>query len=220
MDLGEVVGADDHARFIGEDARRRLRGKLVLVHEAEGQVDLPALPLAEAQELPALVADQHAHPDGELLGGVGLGLLHEDLSSHGVVVHRLVGKRREVLRPLERVHVVRDLQNGVEDVLTHLDLALLAPEVVELRPQDRVTIITYASGEKLVLPPTPGSNKEAILSVVNALQGFRYVFLLFLGMIITKHRGHLLEEEGGHKALVQKSIGIILIFIGTVILFI
>ena len=40
----------------------------------------------------------------------------------------------------------------------------------QLRPQDRVTIITYASGEKLVLPPTPGSNKDAILSVVNALQ--------------------------------------------------
>lgn len=58
------------------------------------------------------------------------------------------------------------------------------------------------------------------ISIVNALQGFRYVFLLFLGMIITKHRGHLLEEEGGRKALVQKSIGIILIFIGTVILFI
>ena len=39
-----------------------------------------------------------------------------------------------------------------------------------LRPQDKVTLITYASGEKLVLPPTSGANKNAILAAVNSLQ--------------------------------------------------
>ena len=39
-----------------------------------------------------------------------------------------------------------------------------------LRAQDKVTLITYASGEKLVLPPTSGANKNAILAAVNSLQ--------------------------------------------------
>lgn len=40
----------------------------------------------------------------------------------------------------------------------------------QLRPQDRVTLITYASGEKLILPPTSGRDKDAILQAINALQ--------------------------------------------------
>mgnify|MGYP006355256333 FL=1 len=40
----------------------------------------------------------------------------------------------------------------------------------QLRPQDKVTIITYASGEKLVLEPTAGNQKDKILSVINELQ--------------------------------------------------
>ena len=40
----------------------------------------------------------------------------------------------------------------------------------QLRPQDKVTLVTYASGEKLVLPPTPGDQKAAILRAINALQ--------------------------------------------------
>ncbi len=40
----------------------------------------------------------------------------------------------------------------------------------QLRPQDKVTLITYASGEKLVLPPTSGSRKEVILRAINELQ--------------------------------------------------
>lgn len=40
----------------------------------------------------------------------------------------------------------------------------------QLRAQDKVTIITYASGEKLVLEPTAGNQKDKILAVINALQ--------------------------------------------------
>ena len=40
----------------------------------------------------------------------------------------------------------------------------------QLRPQDKVTLITYASGEKLVLPPTSGRDKGTILRAVNQLQ--------------------------------------------------
>ena len=40
----------------------------------------------------------------------------------------------------------------------------------QLRPQDKVTLITYASGEKLVLPPTSGKEKDTILRAINELQ--------------------------------------------------
>ena len=40
----------------------------------------------------------------------------------------------------------------------------------QLRPQDKVTLITYASGEELVLPPTSGDNKDEILRTINKLQ--------------------------------------------------
>ncbi len=40
----------------------------------------------------------------------------------------------------------------------------------QLRVQDKVTIITYASGEKLVLEPTSGDQKDKILAVINGLQ--------------------------------------------------
>lgn len=40
----------------------------------------------------------------------------------------------------------------------------------QLRAQDKVTIITYASGEKLVLEPTSGEQKEKILAVINGLR--------------------------------------------------
>lgn len=39
----------------------------------------------------------------------------------------------------------------------------------QLRPQDKLTIITYSSGEKLVLPSTSGSEKDKILRVINSL---------------------------------------------------
>ncbi len=40
----------------------------------------------------------------------------------------------------------------------------------QLRPQDKVTIITYASGEQLLLPPTAGNQKQTILRAINGLQ--------------------------------------------------
>jgi uncharacterized membrane protein len=58
------------------------------------------------------------------------------------------------------------------------------------------------------------------ISIVNGLQGFRYVFLLLFSLFLTKKRRHLIEEESGRHILTQKSFGIILIFIGTVLLFI
>ncbi|SPL70400.1 vWA domain-containing protein [Acinetobacter stercoris] len=40
----------------------------------------------------------------------------------------------------------------------------------QLRPQDKVTLITYASGEKLVLETTSGNQKDKILRVINGLR--------------------------------------------------
>lgn len=39
----------------------------------------------------------------------------------------------------------------------------------QLRPQDKVTIVSYSSGEKLVLPPTAGDEKNKILKAINQL---------------------------------------------------
>lgn len=38
-----------------------------------------------------------------------------------------------------------------------------------LRPQDRITLVTYAGSTRVALPPTPGSDKAAIASAIDAL---------------------------------------------------
>lgn len=38
-----------------------------------------------------------------------------------------------------------------------------------LRPQDRITLVTYASGTRVVLPPTPGSDKAVIAAAIDSL---------------------------------------------------
>lgn len=40
----------------------------------------------------------------------------------------------------------------------------------QLRAQDKVTIVTYSSGEKVALSPTSGADKDKILNVINQLQ--------------------------------------------------
>lgn len=57
------------------------------------------------------------------------------------------------------------------------------------------------------------------ISVVSSLQGFRYVFLLFFSLLVSKKRGHLLRENNQHHIFTQKSFGIALIFLGTIFLF-
>lgn len=58
------------------------------------------------------------------------------------------------------------------------------------------------------------------ISIVNGLQGFRYVFLLCFSLFLSKKRRHLIAEDHESGAFTQKSFGIVLIFIGTVLLFI
>lgn len=42
--------------------------------------------------------------------------------------------------------------------------------VQQLRAQDRLSIVTYASGEAIALPPTSGREKATILAAINSLQ--------------------------------------------------
>jgi Ca-activated chloride channel family protein len=42
--------------------------------------------------------------------------------------------------------------------------------VAQLRPQDRITLVAYAGSAGLVLPPTSGSDKEAILAALGRLE--------------------------------------------------
>lgn len=58
------------------------------------------------------------------------------------------------------------------------------------------------------------------IPVINSLQGFRYVFLLLFSLFLSKKRRHLIEEESHYDIISQKSFGIVLIFLGTIFLFI
>lgn len=58
------------------------------------------------------------------------------------------------------------------------------------------------------------------ISIINGLQGFRYVFLLSFGMLLSKKRKHLISEDTRNQIVSQKSFGVLLIFIGTALLFI
>jgi uncharacterized membrane protein len=58
------------------------------------------------------------------------------------------------------------------------------------------------------------------IPVINSLQGFRYVFVLFMGYLLSLHGRHLMKEATDRQAFIQKTAGIILIFLGTLFLFI
>ncbi len=58
------------------------------------------------------------------------------------------------------------------------------------------------------------------ISVINGLQGFRYIFLLVFSLFLSKKRKHLIDEENHRSVISQKSFGVILIFLGTIFLFI
>jgi uncharacterized membrane protein len=58
------------------------------------------------------------------------------------------------------------------------------------------------------------------ISVINGLQGFRYIFLLFFSLFLSKKRRHMIAEDDDSRTFTQKSFGIILIFIGTILLFV
>ncbi len=57
------------------------------------------------------------------------------------------------------------------------------------------------------------------IPLINSLQGFRYVFLFIGALFLSKRMKHLLEEGVSHKVLIQKICGLILIVLGTLILF-
>jgi uncharacterized membrane protein len=58
------------------------------------------------------------------------------------------------------------------------------------------------------------------VSVINALQGFRYVFLFLIALFLSKKGRHILDEDVNGQAVKEKVLAIILIFVGTLILFI
>lgn len=61
--------------------------------------------------------------------------------------------------------------SGSMDSPNKLDLVKKTLRILadQLRPQDRVTIVTYASGEQVALTPTSGKDKDKILNVINRL---------------------------------------------------
>ena len=58
------------------------------------------------------------------------------------------------------------------------------------------------------------------IPIVNALQGFRYAFVLLLGLIISRRHSHIISETTNNSEVMQKTFGLILIVFGTVLLFV
>lgn len=56
------------------------------------------------------------------------------------------------------------------------------------------------------------------VSLINALQGTQYVFLLFIVIILARKFPHVIEEEIGRGVMVQKMIGVILVSLGLYLL--
>lgn len=56
------------------------------------------------------------------------------------------------------------------------------------------------------------------ITLVNALEGVKYIFLLLLVFIISKFRPTILQEETTFFVLLQKTIAIALIFLGILLL--
>lgn len=72
----------------------------------------------------------------------------------------------------------------------------------QLRPQDKVTIVTYASGEDLALAPTSGADKDKILKVIHRLKA---------GGATSGERAIQLAYEQAQKSYIQGGINRILI---------
>lgn len=91
---------------------------------------------------------------------------------HRLLLVGLQGRRMKMvdLPPNNLVFLI-DVSGSMEEPnklpLVKQGLSLL---VEQLRPQDRVAIVVYAGNAGLVLPSTPGSQKGAILSAINALE--------------------------------------------------
>ncbi len=58
------------------------------------------------------------------------------------------------------------------------------------------------------------------IPLVDGLAGFRYLFLFFIALLLSHNYSHVLKEEVDKHVFIQKIISMILIFAGTVILFI
>lgn len=72
----------------------------------------------------------------------------------------------------------------------------------QLRPQDKVTIVTYASGEDLALAPTSGAEKDKILKVIHRLKA---------GGATSGERAIQLAYEQAEKSYIKAGINRILI---------
>ncbi|HRO57652.1 MAG TPA: VWA domain-containing protein [Burkholderiaceae bacterium] len=79
-------------------------------------------------------------------------------------------RSREMLPPANLVFLV-DVSGSMNSAdklpLLKSSLKLLAER---LRPQDRISLVTYASGTQLVLPPTTGTEKASIVNAIDALR--------------------------------------------------
>ncbi len=89
---------------------------------------------------------------------------------HKLVQIGLQGKQLQTLQPSNLVFLV-DVSGSMQPPnklpLVKQSLCLL---VNQLSPQDKVTMVVYAGNAGLVLPPTPGNQKEKILAAIDNLE--------------------------------------------------
>ncbi|OLP17878.1 hypothetical protein BST81_12525 [Leptolyngbya sp. 'hensonii'] len=93
-------------------------------------------------------------------------------SKHKLVLIGLQGKRADYTTlPASNLVFLIDVSGSMDEPnklpLVKQSLKLL---VNELRPQDRVSLVVYAGNVGLVLPPTPGNQKDKIRAAIDRLE--------------------------------------------------
>ncbi|XID74300.1 von Willebrand factor type A domain-containing protein [Alkanindiges sp. WGS2144] len=124
---------------------------------------------------------------------------HAKLIKIGIQAKYLVAKQLPPVNLVFLVDVSGSMNEPNKLPLVKQTLRLLTEQ---LRSQDKVTIITYASGEKLVLESTAGDQKDKILRVINELQAG--------GSTAGEQAIHLAYQQA-QKAFVQNGINRILL---------
>lgn len=85
----------------------------------------------------------------------------------GIAAREMAAEERPAANLVFLIDVSGSMDSPDKLPLVRQTLRLL---VQELRAEDRITLISYASGVQLLLPPTSGSRKKEILNIVNQLR--------------------------------------------------
>lgn len=134
---------------------------------------LPPVDAVRIEELINYFDYQYVNPTGEHPFSVTTDVVDSPWKAGAKVVRLGIKARDMELKQLPPANLVFLVDvSGSMDEESKLPLVKKTLRILteQLRPQDKVTIVTYASGEQVVLEPTAGDQKEKILKVINTLK--------------------------------------------------